>query len=87
MYGRNAPAVRTYPIRVGRVTPLKSRVTPANAYGNDRAITRLLRPGHSFREQWQLKKSFGWYELTVVADTDPTFLRRLASHLESAVTA
>jgi hypothetical protein len=33
------------------------------------------------------QEELGWYNLTVVADTDPTFLRRLASHLESAVTA
>jgi phospholipase C len=38
---------------------LAARVTVSNAYGNDRAVTRLLRPGHSDRQRWELKKSFG----------------------------
>jgi hypothetical protein len=62
---------------------LAARVTVSNAYGNDRAVTRLLRPGHSDRQRWELKKSFGWYDLSVVTDADPGFLRRLAGHLEN----
>jgi len=60
-----------------------SRVTVANAYGHDQALTRLLRPGESDRQRWHLKNSFGWYDLSVVASTDPGFLRRLAGHLEN----
>jgi len=60
-----------------------SRVTVSNAYGHDHAVTRSLRPGESDRQRWHLKKSFGWYDLSVVATTDPGFLRRLAGHLEN----
>jgi phospholipase C len=60
-----------------------TRVTVENAYGDDDAVTRLLRPGQSDRQRWNLKKSFGWYDLSVVADGDPSFLRRLAGHLEN----
>jgi phospholipase C len=60
-----------------------SRVTVANASGDDQPITRLLRPGQSVRQQWQLKDTFSWYDLSVVTDTDPGFLRRLAGHLEN----
>jgi phospholipase C len=59
------------------------RVTVSNAYGHDRALTRLLRPGQSDRQRWELKKTFGWYDLSVVTDSDPGFLRRLAGHLEN----
>ena len=60
-----------------------SRVTVANAYGNDDPITRSLAPGQSVRQQWQLKDSFGWYDLSVVTDSDPSFFRRLAGHPEN----
>jgi phospholipase C len=61
----------------------RARVTVSNAYGNDHAVTGLLRPGQSDRQRWDLKKSFGWYDLAVVTDADPGFLRRLAGHLEN----
>jgi phospholipase C len=31
----------------------------------------------------QLEKSFGWYDFTLQADSDATFQRRLAGHLET----
>jgi phospholipase C len=60
-----------------------SRVTVANAYGNDDAVTRQLSPGQSVRQQWQLKDSYGWYDLSIVTDSDSSFFRRLAGHLEN----
>ena len=62
---------------------LASRITVSNAYGNDHPVSSLLRPGHSDHQRWHLKKSFGWYDLSVVTDADPGFLRRLAGHLEN----
>jgi len=79
-YDRDDDTVILTITNLGKVA---SRVTVANAYGDDHAITRLLRPGHSDRQRWHLKKSFGWYDLSVVADTDSGFLRRLAGHLEN----
>jgi phospholipase C len=70
-------------LTITNVGKVNIRITVDNAYGKDRPLTRLLRPGHSDRQRWHLVKSFGWYDLSVVADTDPGFLRRLAGHLEN----
>jgi Domain of unknown function (DUF756) len=59
------------------------RITVDNAYGNDRPVTRRLRSNQSDRQHWNLKKTFGWYDLSIAVDTDPGFLRRLAGHLEN----
>jgi hypothetical protein len=32
---------------------------------------------------WPLKKTFGWYDLTITAGADSQFLRRSAGHLEN----
>jgi phospholipase C len=69
-----------------RVTNRGSRDRPvraSNAYGDERPVEFLLRPGHSFEKRWALQSSFGWYDLSVEADDDPRFLRRLAGHLEN----
>ena len=43
----------------------------------------VLRPGQSFHKRLSLRSSFGWYDVTVEADTDRNFLRRLAGHVEN----
>ena len=73
----------TIVLTITNIGTVPSRVTVANGYGHDRAVTRSLRPGESDRQRWHLKKSSGWYDLSVVASTDPGFLRRLAGHLEN----
>ena len=42
-----------------------------------------LRPGESRRESWRLRGSFGWYDLTVEADSDTSFQWRFAGHVEN----
>jgi phospholipase C len=73
----------TVVLTITNLGKLASRITVSNAYGNDHPVSSLLRPGHSDRQRWHLKKSFGWYDLSVVTDADPGFLRRLAGHLEN----
>jgi len=73
----------TVVLTITNLGKLATRVTVSNAYGNDHPVSSLLRPGHSDRQRWHLKKSFGWYDLSVVTDADPGFLRRLAGHLEN----
>ena len=73
----------TIVLTITNLASVAAQVTVSNAYGNDHAVTRLLQPGHSERQPWELKKSFGWYDLSVVTDADPGFLRRLAGHLEN----
>jgi phospholipase C len=40
-------------------------------------------PHKRFTEFWSLKKFYGWYDITVETESDPTFQARLAGHLET----
>jgi len=40
-------------------------------------------PHKRFTEFWSLKKLYGWYDITVETESDPTFQARLAGHLET----
>lgn len=53
-----------------------------DGYGKDR-MKRNLKPCQSFRQDWSLRGSFGWYDLTITVAGDTTFLRRLAGHVET----
>ncbi|UNO42999.1 phospholipase C, phosphocholine-specific [Streptomyces sp. MST-110588] len=58
------------------------RLTVENAYGGKPAkIT--VRPGARVTHTVDLRASRRWYDVTVVSDTDRTFLRRLAGHVEN----
>jgi len=46
-------------------------------------ITRTLRPGEGMTEHWQLQEFFGWYDLTVEVNSDSSFERRFAGHVEN----
>jgi len=46
--------------------------------------TRHLQPHDSVTFEEKLHKSFGWYDLTVTVESDASFLRQLAGHVESA---
>ena len=52
------------------------------AYSGQTTTVRLD-PHQSFETFWQLKKSFGWYDLTVTTSSDKSFLRQLAGHVET----
>jgi phospholipase C len=65
----------------GTATVRLSVVT--NAYGNEALRTYTLAPGATVEDRWNLKASFGWYDLSVTADASPQFLRRLAGHVET----
>ena len=45
--------------------------------------TRMLQPLDSATYVNQLQKSFGWYDLTVRVDSDASFQRQLAGHVET----
>jgi phospholipase C len=60
----------------------KTRVSMANAYGNDKDAG-VLRPGQSLLTRMSLRSSFGWYDVTIESDTDANFLWRLAGHIEN----
>ncbi|MDQ7802966.1 phospholipase C, phosphocholine-specific [Amycolatopsis sp. A133] len=58
------------------------RLTLTDAYGR-RTTTRLLRPGARVTEVVDTRRSGGWYDVSIVSDHDPRFLRRLAGHVET----
>ena len=45
--------------------------------------TRMLHPGNTGTFENSLHPTFGWYDLTVTAQSDSSFARQLAGHLEN----
>jgi phospholipase C len=64
--------------RGGRV----SEVHVTDAY-TGQTLTRSVEPGRSLVWSWSLEASFGWYDLTIEVDSDATFARQLAGHVET----
>ena len=58
------------------------KVKIVDAYSG-KTTTHQCQPGSSFTYFGQLEKSFGWYDLTVEVESDASFLRRLAGHVET----
>ena len=58
------------------------RVVIADGYGGGDTAVELV-PGQSVGKYWALGASFGWYDLIVSVDGDPTFRRHLAGHVET----
>jgi phospholipase C len=54
----------------------------ADAY-TGQTVTRPLAAGRTFVWHWSLSKSYGWYDLTITVDSDPTFRQQLAGHVET----
>jgi phospholipase C len=48
-----------------------------------KVIERTLEPGGMRKEFWRLDDSFGWYDLALAVNEDPSFLRHFAGHLEA----
>jgi phospholipase C len=46
-------------------------------------MTHWLDRGQSFRKNWQLRASHGWYDLVIHVNTDQGFQQRLAGHIET----
>jgi phospholipase C len=59
------------------------RLTVTNAYGRDRPATYPLRPGARVTAVVNTSGGNNWYDISVTADRDPAFLRRLAGHAET----
>lgn len=58
------------------------KVSIFDAYSG-KTQTRMLQPQDSATYVNQLQKSFGWYDLTVRVDSDASFQRQLAGHVET----
>jgi phospholipase C len=58
------------------------KVKIVEAYSG-KTTTHQLQPHSTFTHYSELHKSFGWYDFTVEADSDASFQRRLAGHVET----
>jgi phospholipase C len=57
--------------------------TITSAYGSSVPRTKKVHPGDDVEVDWDLRASYGWYDLTVTSDSDATFKRRFAGHVET----
>ena len=57
--------------------------TLVNAYGSSVPRTHKVRPGDDVEVDWDLRSSYGWYDLSVTVDSDANFKRRFAGHVET----
>ncbi|PCE27619.1 phospholipase C, phosphocholine-specific [Paraburkholderia acidicola] len=57
--------------------------TIANAYDPGNVIIKRVRGGDNGNVYLDLRKVYGWYDLTVTVDTDQSFVRRLGGHVET----
>ncbi|MQY09526.1 phosphocholine-specific phospholipase C [Actinomadura macrotermitis] len=64
----------------GRTT---CEVTVTSAYGGGRPARLRVRPGQRISHTVGLHHSASWYDLTVTADSDPSYLWRVAGHVET----
>jgi len=60
----------------------KSKVQIFDAYAKQ-TVVRLLEPGERITHHWQLRDTYGWYDLTVKVESDSSFEQQLAGHVES----
>jgi len=58
------------------------KVKITDAYSG-KTTTHQVQPHGSFTHYSELHRSFGWYDFTVEADSDASFQRRLAGHVET----
>jgi phospholipase C len=59
------------------------RLTVEDAYGDGHRETYRLAPGGRAVHVAPVRRSHGWYDLSVVSDHDEAFVRRLAGHVET----
>ncbi|MEP7246359.1 MAG: alkaline phosphatase family protein, partial [Gammaproteobacteria bacterium] len=69
-------------LRITNQTHKPCRVFISSAY-DDRSVVEVMPRGRGLERRWPLKSSFGWYDLTIRAEADASFLRRMAGHLEN----
>jgi len=69
-------------LRITNQAHTRRRVQIANAY-RDEVIKDELPRGRALEKRFSLKRSFGWYDLTITSDADSRFLWRFAGHVEN----
>ncbi len=61
-----------------------AKVNVLDAYSG-KTITHSIAAGRSVSWHFSLEESFGWYDITIDVESDPTFKRQLAGHVETGV--
>jgi phospholipase C len=69
-------------LRITNVGSSKTTIIVLDAYSGDKDL-RLLWPGQTFQTEQRLQHFYGWYDLIVRVDEDPSFEWRLAGHVET----
>lgn len=69
-------------LRITNQSRSACRLSISSGYDR-RSVIDVLPRGKALEKRWPLKSSFGWYDLTVKADGDASFLQRIAGHLEN----
>jgi phospholipase C len=62
--------------------PQAEKVSITDDYSG-KTTTHHIQPNDSFSHFSQLHKTFGWYDFAVQVESDATFRRQLAGHLET----
>jgi phospholipase C len=70
-------------LRLKNLGTTSCKFSIANAYTPGTVITRQVRGGDTGSLYLDLRASYGWYDLSVTIDSDTTFVRRLAGHVET----
>jgi phospholipase C len=58
------------------------QVSIVDAYSKDE-ITHTLKAGEELTKHWNLKKFYGWYDFIIEVNTDTSFQRQIAGHVET----
>jgi phospholipase C len=58
------------------------QVSILDNYSKDQT-THTLRAGEELTKHWNLKKSYGWYDFVIEVNTDTSFQRQIAGHVET----
>ena len=69
-------------LRIRNPDEASCRLRIANAYLKE-TTQHDLQPNETLEKYWPLDSSFGWYDFSVTVESNLTFERRLAGHVET----
>ncbi|MFM0209922.1 phospholipase C, phosphocholine-specific [Paraburkholderia sediminicola] len=70
-------------LRLENVGSARCQFTIVNAYDANNVVKHSVRGGDTEQLYLDLRNAYGWYDLVITVDTDPSFARRLAGHVET----
>lgn len=70
-------------LRLENVGGARCQFTIVNAYDPGTKTQRTVRGGDTEQLYLDLRNAYGWYDLTITVDSDSSFVRRIAGHVET----